>query len=79
VERPTVAERLTSASTSSDLSVDLEKRGDADYLSAAGIQPAGLGRLVQQLICEWDRREKPRPLTDERLQRVSEKKPYTDF
>ena len=45
-ERPNVIERLTSASTSSDLSVDLEKRGDADYLIAAGIQRAGLGRLV---------------------------------
>ncbi|MDH0776349.1 hypothetical protein N5C96_23345 [Delftia tsuruhatensis] len=74
-ERPTVAERLTSASTSSDLSVDLEKRGDADYLIAAGIQRAVLGRLVQQLICEWDRREKPRPLTDEQLQRVAEQMP----
>jgi len=74
-ERPNVIERLTSASTSSDLSVDLEKRGDADYLIAAGIQRAGLGRLVQQLICEWDRREKPRPLTDEQLQRVAEQLP----
>lgn len=67
VEQPTVAERLTSAISSSDLSVNLESRGDADYLITAGLQPAKLGRLVYQLMAEWDTREKPRPLTEAQL------------
>ncbi|AOV02770.1 hypothetical protein [Delftia tsuruhatensis] len=74
-ERPTVIERLTSASTSSNLSVDPEKRGDADYLIAAGLQPAKLGRLVYQLLAEWDARPKPRPLTDQQLAVIAEKLP----
>ncbi|MFM9768058.1 hypothetical protein, partial [Streptomyces scabiei] len=48
VERPTVAERLTSASTSSDLSVDLEKRGDADYLIRVSL--ADIGALERFIV-----------------------------
>ncbi|WP_280191173.1 hypothetical protein [Delftia sp. PS-11] len=74
-ERPTFIERLASASTSSNLSVDTEKRGDADYLIAAGLQPAKLGRLVYQLLSEWDARPKPRPLTEQQLALIAEQLP----
>lgn len=44
--KPTVAEHLASASNSSDLSVSVNARGDVDYLIAAGMAPAQVGRLV---------------------------------
>lgn len=69
--KPTVAERLANASNSSDLSVSLEARGDADYLIAAGIAPAQIGRLVYQLMSEWDACAKPRPFTDDDVQRLA--------
>lgn len=71
----TLQERLISATSSSDLSVSLEARGDADYLISAGLQPAKLGRLVYQLMAEWDTREKPRPLTEAQLQQVAAQMP----
>ena len=61
--RRTVSERLASAANSSDLSVQIDKRGDADYLIAAGATPARLGRYVFQLMSEWDSCAKPRPAT----------------
>lgn len=73
--KPTLAERLTSASNSRDLSVNIETRSDADYLISAGLQRASLGRLVYQLMAEWDARLKPRALTDADIERVAEQMP----
>lgn len=69
--KPTIAEHLASASNSSDLTVSLEKRGDADYLIASGKSPATLGRFVYQLMSEWDACAKPRPFTDDDVQRLA--------
>lgn len=73
--RVTVVERVTSASSSRNLSVSVERRADADYLIASGIQPAKLGRLVYQLMSEWDARVKPRALTDAEIKRIAEQMP----
>lgn len=73
--KPTLIERMTSASNSSDLSVSLDFRGDADFLIASGMQPAKLGRLVYQLMAEWDSRLKPRMLTAADIERVAEGMP----
>ncbi|WP_159917858.1 hypothetical protein [Pantoea sp. 18069] len=73
--KPTLAERLASASNSRDLSVNVDTRTDADYLISSGIQPAKLGRLVYQLMSEWDARLKPRALTDADIERVAEQMP----
>jgi hypothetical protein len=73
--KPNLIERMTSASNSSDLSVSLDFRGDADFLIASGMQPAKLGRLVYQLMAEWDSRLKPRMLTAADIERVAEGMP----
>ena len=73
--KPTLAERLTSASNSRDLSVNVEARGDADYLISAGLQRAAMGRLVYQLMAEWDARLKTRELTDADIEKVAEQMP----
>lgn len=74
-DRPTIAERVTSASNSSDLSVRIDARGDADYLIAAGRCKSIIGRHVQQLMAEWDACAKPRAVTDQDLERVAEQLP----
>lgn len=73
--KPTLAERLASASNSRDLSVNVDTRTDADYLISSGIQPAKLGRLVYQLMSEWDARLKPRVLTDADIEAVAQQMP----
>lgn len=73
--KPTLIERMTSASHSSDLSVSLDFRGDADFLIASGMQPAKLGRLVYQLMSEWDAKPKPRHLTPADIERVANDMP----
>lgn len=73
--KPTLIERLTSATGSRDLTVALEGRGDADYLIAASLQPAKLGRLVYQMMSEWDARPKPRALTAADIERVAQELP----
>ena len=75
LSKPNLIERMTSASNSSDLSVSLDFRGDADFLIASGMQPAKLGRLVYQLMAEWDSRLKPRMLTAADIERVAEGMP----
>lgn len=73
--KPNLIERMTSASHSSDLSLSLDFRGDADFLIASGMQPAKLGRLVYQLMAEWDARAKPRQLTPADIERVAQEMP----
>lgn len=68
---PTIAERLASAGTSSDLSVRVDVRGDVDYLIAAGMSPAPIGRYVFQLMTEWDACPKPPSATAEDLERIA--------
>lgn len=74
-DRPTISERLASAANSSDLTVQTEKRGDADYLIAAGCTPARLGRYVFQLLAEWDACAKPRPVTPADIERIAAELP----
>lgn len=72
---PTFDERLTSAASSSNLAVNLERRGDVDMLIAAGKAPARLGRLVYQLMTEWDGTAKPQHLAYEDIKRIAEGMP----
>lgn len=73
--KPTLAECLASASNSRDLSVNLESRGDVDYLIAANLQRATMGRLVYQLMAEWDARPRPRELSDADIETVAQQMP----
>lgn len=53
-ERPTVGERYSSAVESSNLKVNPERRGDADYMIAAGMLGDRLGALLLRLRVEFD-------------------------
>lgn len=70
-----LAERLALVSNSRDLSVNVDARTDADYLISSCIQPARLGRLVYQLMSEWDARLKPRVLTEADIEAVARQMP----
>lgn len=74
-DRTTLTERLTRAGNSSDLSVRVEARGDADYLIAAGLASNKIGRYVYQLMTEWDASAKPRPVSDTDIERIAERLP----
>lgn len=74
-DRPTIAERLASSGNSPDLSVNIETRGDADLLIAAGSSKAVIGRYVYQLMTEWDACAKPRPITEADIQKIAERLP----
>lgn len=49
-DRPSVIERLTTALNSSDLSFDVNHRGDLDYLVAAGIAASRHGSVALPLL-----------------------------
>lgn len=72
---PNFDERLTSATSSSDLSANLERRGDVDLLIAAGKAPLPLGRMVYRLMTEWDGTVKPRRLDQDDIRRLAESMP----
>lgn len=59
----TVEERYTTAATTSNLTVKAEKGGAGDVLIAAGFSRHLIGTALIRLHGEWDRAEKPRPLT----------------
>lgn len=58
-ERPGVEERYSSASNTSDLSVNADCRGDSDVLIAMGWSPSRLGAALLRLHSEWDVAAKP--------------------
>lgn len=53
-DRPTVAERYSKATESSNLKVTSERRGDADMLIAAGWAGESLGASLARLRAEFD-------------------------
>jgi hypothetical protein len=53
-ERPTITERYSSAVESSNLRPTADRRGDADYLIAAGWLDDSLGVLMLRLRVEFD-------------------------
>lgn len=53
-ERPTIGERYSSATESSNLKVSSERRGDVDMMIAAGWVPDTLGALLYRLRVEFD-------------------------
>lgn len=67
----TIRERYQSAQNSSDLKVVAEKRGDADYLIAAGMSKAELGGKLRSLQAEWDGVSKPPRYSKADIERVA--------
>jgi hypothetical protein len=60
---------------SDDLTVEAERRGDADYLIAAGMSRSRLGGLLKNLQSEWDGVAKPRRYTQEDVERIAKTMP----
>lgn len=74
-DRPTFSENLAKAGNSSDLSVRLDQRGDADTLIAAGKASHQVGRYLDQLTSEWDVCTPPRRLTRADIEKLAEHLP----
>ena len=66
-EKRGVEEAYTAAGNSSDLRVEADVRTDADILIAAGWSPSRVGMALLRLHSEWDKAEKPRKPTTERV------------
>lgn len=62
-DAPTIAERLAAAGNASNLAVDPDRRRPVDVLIASGLAPSVVGRLLDQLVSEWDGCAKPRRLS----------------
>lgn len=63
--RPTIEERYSSATNTSDLTMDVQAQGvrPAGMMIAAGWSRSKLGVALLRLQSEWDGSEKPRPLS----------------
>jgi hypothetical protein len=59
-ERPGVEENYLVASSSSNLRVEADRRGDGDMVIVAGWTTSRIGMALLRLHSEWDRAEKPR-------------------
>jgi hypothetical protein len=62
-ERPTIQERYTSATNTSDLTIAADRTGQGDVILAAGMVRNRLGHALIHLMAEWDRTDKPRKRT----------------
>ncbi len=63
-ERPGVEEQYLKASTTSNLRVQADRRGDADVLIAAGWSCRGFGGALLRLHGEWDAAAKKRVMSE---------------
>ena len=63
-ERRTMEEGYTSATNSSNLRCEADRRTDVDILIAAGCTPGILGAALMRLHSEWDGCAKPRAMTE---------------
>lgn len=58
--KPTTEERYTSAIDATNLRVEADRSGDADFLIASGWSQSRIGSALMRLHSEWDGAEKPR-------------------
>ena len=70
-DAPGVAERYSTAITSSNLKVEADKGGAADLLIAAGWSPSRIGAALLRLQSEWDSSEHPKQPTLAQAQSVA--------
>ena len=66
-EKRGVEEAYTAAGNSSDLRVEADLRGDADLIIAAGWSESRVGMALLRLHSEWDKAEKPRKPSPDRI------------
>jgi hypothetical protein len=67
-DRPSIEESYSTATNTSDLSVDPDHRKPVDVILAAGMTKSRLGQALIQLRAEWDRCEKPPKRTQEQIE-----------
>lgn len=77
-ESRTVEEGYASACASSDLRVEADRNGDADYMIAAGMNKSRFGALLLRFATEWDSSEKPRRPTPEAIEALARTYPVKD-
>lgn len=65
-DRPTIGERYSTATESSNLKLS-DRRGDVDLIIAAGLMPDGLAGTMYRLQCEYDRMRGEHMAAEERL------------
>lgn len=70
-EVPGVEEQYSSAVSSSNLRVDLDRRNEADAIIAAGWNPARIGAALMRLHTEYDKVAKPKPMAPEAIRRMA--------
>lgn len=58
-DKPGIEEAYLTASTTSNLKVEAERRGAGDILIAVGWSPSRLGAGLARLHTDWDKAEKP--------------------
>lgn len=72
-ERPGIEESYLTASNTSDLTVEADRRGAGDVLIAAGWNATRLGGALSRLHTDWDRAEKPARLDRIGIERLAER------
>lgn len=70
--KPTVEERYTSATHTSNLRVVAERGGPADVLIAMGWSPSRLGAALMRLHSEWEGSEHPKRMPSEMVRRLAD-------
>lgn len=74
-EKPSLSERLVVARGTSDLTTRLERSGDADCLIASAKGSNAIGRLIYQLMSDWDGCAKRRAFTPEDIEQIAQRMP----
>lgn len=71
-ELPTADERLVSASNTSDLTVDPERRRPIDVLIAQGLAKSAVGGFLAQIVSDWDGSSRVRRLNEAEVRKLAE-------
>lgn len=74
-DRPGITETYQTATNTSDLTVEADRRGAGDVLIAAGWSDSRLGQTLIRLRGEWDAAGKPRRATEADIERIAAKMP----
>lgn len=74
-DKPDLLEHYQTASNSSDLTVEADRRGAGDVLIASGWSPSRVGAALIRLRSEWDKAAKPRRLSEAQVAALAQRMP----
>lgn len=69
--RMTIEESYSYSTAASNLRVEADRRGAADVIIAAGMNPHELGMALDRLRAEWDRTAKPPPPPADKIEALA--------